>query len=180
LRLIKLILPLTALTFSLTAGPIDVGGGWYGFCFAGVGSPATAGCENGFPTSGNSFTFSAPGNILLQVTDAFQKGDSFDVYVDSIFRFSTSAVAIDAGGAVTDPDAAFADLTYSSGQLVLAAGSYTVDIFTKASPFGGGGAFLQVSRTTLPPDPTGVPEPSTYALMAAGVSGLWLLRRRTA
>lgn len=115
-----------------------------------------------------------------QVTDAFQKGDAFDVYVDSIFRFRASAVASDAGGVVTDPDTGFADPTYSSGQLVLAAGSYSVEIFTKTSPFGGGGAFLQVSRTTLPPDGTGVPQPSTYALMAAGMSGLWLLRRRMA
>lgn len=179
---LRLILILAALSVSLTAGPVTIGAGWYGFCFGGVGSGASDGdCPPDYPrTSGNPFTFSAPGNVLLQVTDAFQKGDVFDVFVNSVFRFSTSLVPIDLFGDVEDPDLAFADPTYSSGQLVLPPGDYSVEIFTQISPFGSGGAFLRVSRTGLPPDPEPgvVPEPATFAMMAAGVVTLVLRRRR--
>jgi len=167
----KALLHLTLLAVAaatvLSAGPIGVNAGWYGFCFGGVGSPATAGCQNdGIGVSGNPTTFTAVNDVYLKVTDAFDHGDRFDVFVNGVLAFTTSAVAA-SGGTVSDPDVAFADPLYSHGVITLLPGSYTVDIFTAASPFGGGGAYVEVENT---------PEPATWVLLGAGLSLLGLRR----
>jgi len=156
---------------SLSASPITVGAGWYGFCFGGVGSPAMAGCQNeGVGVTGNSTTWTSLVPVLFQITDAFDHGDRFNVFVDGIFAFTTSAVLTE-GGDVTNPDVAFADPTYSKGSIALSAGSHSVDVFVNASPFGGGGAYLRVITTS-------VPEPASVLLLATGLSAVALLRRR--
>jgi len=159
------------LAFSATAqaGPITVDGGWYGFCFSGVGSGATAGCQNsGVGVSGNSTTFTALGNVRFNVTDAFNFGDQFEVIVNGTSYF-TSAVA-SAAGSQGNPDIAFADPAYSHASILLGAGVYTVDIFTTVSPFGGGGAYLQAVSA--------VPEPVTLSIFGAGLLGAAAMRRR--
>ena len=155
------------------AGPIAVDAGWYGFCFGGPGSAATVGCQNlGVGTEGNPFTFSLGGPGLLKVTDAFDIGDVFDVYVNSVLTFTTSTPG--AGSSTSDPDVAFASGYYSAGSLVLAAGNYSVDVFVNQSPFGGGGAYLEVESRHA------VPLPGTLALVGLGLAGFGLRRRRTA
>ena len=152
------------------AGPIVVDAGWYGFCFAGVGSPATAGCQNdGVGVTGNTITFTALSSVVLKVTDAFVHGDEFDVNIFGVGNFATSAVAA-GGGTTTNPDLAYADPLYSHGSWLLAAGSYSVDIFANTSPSGGGGAYVEVLGA--------VPEPSTYALLAFGLAGVAAVARR--
>jgi hypothetical protein len=173
-NLMKVVLRITAplLLFAAlaTAGPIAVDAGWYGFCFGGTpGSPATAGCQNlGIGTAGNSMTFTASGPVTLQVTDAFAKGDMFDVNVNSVFAFTTSSVPT-ASSSTTDPNVAFADPTYSHGSITLGAGVYSVDIFTNTSPYQGGGAYVSVVSA--------VPEPAAWLLLASGL-GLLTVRRR--
>src|SRR5262245_58595475 len=90
--------------------PITIGAGWYGFCFAGPGSPATPGCQNdGIGITGNLITFTALTNVLFQITDAFDHGDNFDVNINSgTLTFTTPAVAVSLGS-ITNPDLAFAD-----------------------------------------------------------------------
>lgn len=164
---------LAAMAFPVSAGPIGVDAGWYGFCFGGVGSPATAGCQNdGVGVSGNSTTFTALGPVDLKVTDAFDHGDQFDVFVNSLLAFTTPAVGT-SSGSVTDPDIAFADPLYSHAFIALGPGSYTVDVFAAASPFGGGGAYIEVASAS-------VPQPAAWALLSSALGLLALLRRRSA
>jgi len=146
------------------SNPIVVDAGWYGFCFGGAGSPATVGCQNdGIGVTGNDITFTATGPVYLNVTDAFQKGDTFDVYVNGPLSYTTTGVPIDPLGAVTDPNLAFADPTYSHGSVELGAGSYTVDIFANQSPYGGGGAYVEAVTA---------PEPNSLLLMVIGLIGV--------
>lgn len=154
------------------ADAIVVNAGWYGFCFGGTGSAATSGCQNsGIGTSGNSTTFTAAGPVLFQITDAFNAGDTFDVWVDGLYQFTTNPVPQSNPG-ISDPDLAFADPAYSHGQILLGGGFHTIDVFASASPFGSGGAYLQVITAR------GVPEPGTVALIGIALAGL-ALRRRT-
>lgn len=158
-----------------SAGPIVVDAGWYGFCFGGVGSAATAGCQNeGIATTGNSFTFVTATSVELKVTDAFQHGDQFDVFVNAVLAFTTSLVAVNIVSTTGNPDLAFADPTYSSGSIILGPGAYSVDVFTAASPFGGGGAYLEVQQAQA------VPEPASLLLFGSGLAALRYRRRRQA
>lgn len=156
------------------AGPIAVDAGWYGFCFGGPGSPAQFGCLNeGVGSTGNPFTFSLVAAGLLKVTDAFDVGDTFDVYINSVLAFTTSTPG--SGGGVSDPDVAFASGDYSAGSLALAPGDYSVDILVNQSPFGGGGAYLEVESTAPP-----LPLPGTLALMGLGMAALGFRTRKRA
>lgn len=157
-----------------SAGPITPDAGWYGFCFGDAGSAAEAGCVNeAVGTTGNAITFDLLGPGILKVTDAFNIGDIFDVYIDSVLAFTTSTPGT--GSEVTNPDVAFSSGYYSAGSALLAAGSYTVDIFANTSPFQGGGAYFTVESQAAP-----VPAPATLLLFGAGLLGLGLARRRKA
>jgi hypothetical protein len=161
---------LAAAPIGAQAGAITVNAGWYGFCFGGSGSAASAGCQNaGIGEAANATTFTATGPVLFQITDAFRAGDTFDVWVDGLYQFTTNAVAQTAEG-TGDPDLAFADATFSRGQILLGAGFHTIDVFANASPFSGGGAYLQVIGA--------VPEPGTLALFGIALAGLALRVRR--
>lgn len=172
MNLLRTVTVLVVFSAALSANSIVVDAGWYGFCFGGVGSGATAGCRNAATAgeAGNTITFTAMSNVYLQVTDAFQKGDRFNVNVDGSPSFATSLVPTDAAGATTDPDLAFADPTYSSGQVLLGPGSYQVDISTLLSPFDGGGAYMRVVSA-----PDGG---MTLLLLGGALVGLESLRRR--
>lgn len=153
------------------ADPIAVDAGWYGFCFGGTGSPATNGCQNdGVGTAGNPFTFSLGGDGLLKVTDAFRIGDILDVWVNGVLAFTTSAPG--AGAETSAPDVAFGSGYYSAGSLLLGAGNYSVEIFANTSPFGGGGAYMEVETRG-----TTVPEPDALALCGLALAALAWTRK---
>lgn len=156
------------------AGPITPDAGWYGFCFlGGVGNPASPGCQNeGVGISGNPFTFTLTTPGVVKVTDAFVFGDTFDVFINSTFAFSTGG-GTQTGPTTANPDVAFGGGAYDRGFLALIAGNYSVDIFTKATPAGGGGAYIEVVTT----DAT-VPEPGAFSLVALGLLGLGAIRRK--
>lgn len=144
---------------SAKAGPLVVDGGWTGFTFGGVGSPA----------SENTMTFTAVTDVLLKITDAFLFGDIFSVVIDGAPAVLTSIPG--SGTETSDPDAAFDVEPYSKFSIVLAAGAHTVDIFADTSPFGSGGAFVEVETAR-------VPVPATLALLGLGLLGLGWSRRK--
>lgn len=154
-----------------TDPPIVVDAGWYGFCFGGAGSAATAGCQNAATagTVGNDMTFTAATSVLFNITDAFESGDTFSVFVNGPLALTTPSVPLGNPG-VTDPNLAFADPAYSHGSIYLNPGTYTVDVFALDSPYGSGGAYVEVVST---------PEPSILLLLGIGLAAIGTrLRKR--
>ena len=119
------------------AGPIAVGGPWNEFSFTSVGSLAR-GCAPADPgglgcvpsSSGNShfvgappWNFVAPSDgLTLTVTDAFLKGDSFEVLDMGVPIGVTSAVPTNPTSCGSDPVPCLADATLSHGVFNLGPG----------------------------------------------------------
>jgi hypothetical protein len=141
------------------AGPIAVGGPWNEFSFMGAGSfakgcapadPGGAGCAPS--SSGDShfagappWTFTAPSDgLTLTVTDAFLKGDSFEVLDMGVPIGTTSAVPTSSTSCGSDPVSCLADPTVSHGVFNLGPGAHSITIRTVTSPFGAGAAYFRV------------------------------------
>jgi hypothetical protein len=146
-----------------TAGPslmgaVPTGGPWIEFAFTGSGSAAT-GCSPADPTGpacapssgGNSvfgsappWTFTAPaGGANLTVTDAFLRGDQFEV-LDFGASIGATSVPAATGDCLSNPDPCLADAGVSHGVFPMAAGPHSITIKAKASPFGGGAAYFRI------------------------------------
>jgi len=152
------------------AGPITTDS-WVGFCFGNSGSAASAGCQNeAAQSSGNDFTFSLASISELKVTDAFLYGDTFKVYDFGSLLFTTNTVPTFGSGA-SNPDAAWADASFSHGSYVLGTGNHSISVFADTSPHGSGGAYLGVFTSA-------VPEPETYAMLLAGLGMMGAVARR--
>ncbi|HEV7796875.1 MAG TPA: hypothetical protein VGO73_01870, partial [Pyrinomonadaceae bacterium] len=134
------------------------GGPWIEFGFAGTGSSAT-GCSPADPTGiacspssgGNSvfgtappWTFTAPaGGANLTVTDAFLRGDQFEVFDFGVSIGATSLPAT-TGDCGSDPDPCLADAGVSHRVFPMAAGPHSITIKMKASPFSIGAAYFRI------------------------------------
>jgi hypothetical protein len=133
-------------------------GTWQSFSFGGVGSSSDP----------ETFDFTAgPDGDILKITDAFLKGDRFEVFDFGTLLGSTSIVPTSTDDTTSNPDLAFADLTYSKGTFFLAPGLRSISIRVLDSPFGSGGAFIR--RDSAPPS-TAVPTPA----LLPGLIGLGL------
>jgi hypothetical protein len=98
------------------------------------------------------FTFTHSGPVVVRVTDAFCRGDEFELFDAGVSVGRTSAVATDlncSGGPVA-PDELFLDPTYSHGSFTLGPGSHSITIVAVENPFGGGAAFIRVDSLPLP------------------------------
>lgn len=144
------------------AGPITVGAGWEYF-----------GWQNG-PGVWNdegAFTFDVPFSTDLKVTDLFVDGDQFEVY-DGGSLIGTTSLPADDGAWIGDPDAAFADARWSSGEYLLGPGAHSLTFKTIRVPTGApsGDAGFRVDAV--------VPAPAAVVLGILGVSLVGTLRRR--
>ena len=156
----KRVVTLLVLTGALTVGavalapaagadPVPVGGLWQEFWFDGAGSFATA-CSGCLPSSsGNStyapnppWTFSLDVAGTLTVTDAFARGDEFEVYDSGVSLGTTSAVPTDNGCNTDDPAVCLG--VNSSRVYNLAPGPHSITIKAVASPYGGGAGYFLV------------------------------------
>ena len=141
------------------AGPIAPGGPWNEFSFGAAGSDAR-GCAPADPSglgcapssAGNShfvgappWTFVAPSDgATLIVTDAFQRGDTFQVLDAGNPIGGTSAVATNPASCGSDPVPCLADPTVSHGVFDLGPGAHSITIKAINSPFGTGAAYFRV------------------------------------
>jgi hypothetical protein len=115
-----------------TRGPITVDGGWDTFSWNTAVSPwATE----------QPFTFTISGAGVLQVTDAFLDGDQFRIY-DNGTPIGLTSVPTDTGAFQSDPDLAYADPSWSSGEFAMADGDHSITIEVVAG-YPSGGAYLQ-------------------------------------
>lgn len=161
------------LSTSASALSLVVDSGWQAFSFGGVGS-----------TWSDDFTFTISGPAYFAVTDAFCAGDQFAFAVNGTNIGNTSVpfydgTCNDGTTRTTDPAFAYSSSLWSHGQVLLGAGSYTVTGTTVLSPFGSGGAYVQLSSTSLGgPGIGSVPVPAAGVLLASAFGGVAALRRR--
>jgi hypothetical protein len=159
---------IAAFAIALAATPaqatmITVGSGWQTFGFGGVGS-----------SWDQDFSFSLAATATFKVTDAFLSGDRFGVFENGLSVGQTSAPGSVGDQIGSNYDAAFADPRWSHAAYVLGPGVYDFTGIATESPFGGGGAAVELVAG-------GVPELGTWAMMILGFGGVALqLRRRDA
>jgi len=142
-------------TFSAPSilGPVTTGGPWFEFLFGGTDSFATAcgGCVSS--SGGNSvyaddppWTFNALSWRKLTVTDAFQRGDQFEVYDYGISIGTTSSVLANPDSCGSDPDVCVGDSTVSHHVFVVGPGDHEITIQAISSPYGGGAAYFRIDK----------------------------------
>lgn len=138
-------------------------------------------------TDGSALTFTftiAAGNTgVLSVVDAGFAGDTFSITNNGTLFGQTSNVAVGntSGTTANTFDEAFANPAYSRASFTLGAGSYRISGSLAQSVLDDAGAALNATngavRLSLVP---AVPEPSTYALLFAGLSAVGFAARRRA
>jgi hypothetical protein len=130
----------------------------------------------------DTWTFNFGANVTLTIADMFNDGDQFQLFVDgsAVPSLTTSVPANDNTFCGNDPVICMANVKFSSGSIVLAAGAHTItmkDLAVNNQSPSGMAAFQLSGGGAPPPPPPGVPEPTTLGLMGLGLGGL-LLRWR--
>lgn len=185
--LIFVVVLLSSVVFALpvTAGSIDpyINGPWLKFFFRGPGTEAYGCSYCGGDSAGENQVFLDPppwtldlaAPVVLKITDAFLKGDSFEVYDFGILKLTTPSVDLlqyygsDCG---TDPKNCYGAAGFSYGTFDLAAGPHSLTIRVADSPYNQGAAYFRVDRTVS------TPEPGSMLLLVLGIIGIGVLRRR--
>jgi hypothetical protein len=115
------------------------------------------------------FSLSLPGSGRLRLTDAFETGDAFDVYVNGVLQLTTPSVVSGIDTRVADGEGAWGDTRLSQGSILLDPGAYQIDVRVREDAgFGFGEAFVRADLVTV----SAVPEPGTAMLTGSGLVGL--------
>jgi hypothetical protein len=186
-----LALALTAVSFGAQASLVNLvaDGQWHTFSVAEDISTvgATAWINNGDAdgAQGEALSFSftvAAGRVgTLSVTDAYTQGAVYQVFSNGASLGLTSSVPV-ASGILGDagPDVAFVSSDYSHAVFTFYEGTYTVTgALAQAVQFEGA-AFNYDGGAVKLDLAAAVPEPSSYALVLAGLGLVAAARRRSA
>jgi hypothetical protein len=170
---------LAVLPTASSAVPINVDT-LYSFGFSGIGTPIIG--TNGGPfasctnpacinsLAGNTFEFTLTGSAQLIVQDLFDSVDRFVIYDAALGLLGLTSLPVVGGSCGSDFTCASSDPRYSFGIFDLAPGSYSISGL-QVNGIRGAGAFIVQSVTPIP-------VPASLPLLAAGLLGLGLLRRR--
>jgi hypothetical protein len=119
------------------------------------------------------WTFAAGGGgALLSVTDSGEAGDRFEVF-DFGISLGLTSLPVGTPDCGSDPEVCRITAGISSAQFLLGNGAHSLSITPVSSPSGGGAGFFLVTDAAA-----AVPEPSTWALVAAALSATVTLARR--
>jgi hypothetical protein len=174
-----------ATTFTMPARaadtPLAAGNQWSTFSVDSALEPSLAWIDDSGSPLSFDFVVGAGFEGTLTIVDAVFGGDTFKVTNFGNLLGSTSSVPLaDIGSAVDhgdDFDAALADKSFSSAVFMLGAGSYRIGGFLDQSLLIDGqrlDATLGAVRLSVAP----IPEPSTYAILLAGLAAVGLVVRR--
>ena len=119
--------------------------------------------------------------VLIYVTDAFSKGDYFEVYeVDGVAPTTSSLIGMTpmvpvASGSVTDPDVAFNEPTYSHDVFegILSAGTHYFAFREVGHNYGSGAFFVKFCPGSVGGEVT--PYPVTPVMLIAALVGTFSL-----
>lgn len=138
------------------ATAITVGSGWQPFLFRDIGS-----------SWDQDFTFTLTKAATLKVTDVFSSGDQF-VIEDGGLPLGMTSVPGSIGAYTADYDVAFASTDFSHAAFNFGPGSYDISGRVLQSPYGGGGAAVELVSTV--PLPASAPMFGAALLALAGFS----------
>ena len=154
---------------------------WNPFSVAGDLEPSLAWIDDSGSPLGFDFSIGAGFVGTLTIVDAVFGGDTFKITNFGNLLGSTSSVPLaDIGSAVDhgyDFDAAFADSSFSSAVFTLGAGIYRIGGFLDQSLLLDG-LRLDSTAGALRLSVAPIPEPSTYAILLAGLGVVGLVARR--
>lgn len=161
--------------------PLPADSQWNAFSVDGALEPSLAWIDDSGSPLAFDFNIAAGFVGTLTIVDAVFGGDTFTVTNFGNLLGSTSSVPLaDIGSAVDhgyDFDAALADQSFSSAVFSLGAGSYHIGGFLGQSLLFDGQR-LDATAGALRLSVAPIPEPSTYAILLAGLGVVGLVARR--
>ena len=174
-----------ATAFALPAraadAPLAADNQWSTFSVDSALEPSLAWIDDAGSPLSFDFIIGAGFEGTLTIVDAVFGGDTFKVTNFGNLLGSTSSVPLaDIGSAVDhgyDFDAALADSSFSSAVFTLGAGSYRIGGFLGQSLLLDG-LRLDATAGALRLSVAPIPEPSTYAILLAGLGVVGLISRR--
>jgi len=124
------------------------------------------------PSDNSPWTFTVTKSSVFSITDAFIAGDNYDVFDGASFLLTTALGLLPSfWGVIGDPvgEAAWTSADYQHGQIFLAPGSYSLNIFGDGAGGFSAGFYVRVDE---------IPEPATIALLGLGLGLVGIARRR--
>lgn len=161
------------------ADAIAVGSGWQDFDVDPLIALSSGTEWIALDGSALSFDVTLSSAAVLTVVDAGFAGDRFEVFDNGVALGLTSLAAGSYPASIgLDFDAALAGGAYSRASFVLGAGTHSITGRLFASALDAGGAPIDATVGAVMLAPMPVPEPSTWALMGAGLAAAGLAARR--